>query len=840
MSKFCRHCGTELEDQARFCDECGKSVEVIEPMETVVEVPVQTPIQEPVQTPTQTSIQTPIPTYEKTSKKTTKKPKKSRKKMRFALITTVIVVFIAAVVAGVFLLPDYVDFGKVEELTDKYVNNDNAKNDEEVEKDDKDIEEVIDPNEISEEMATTTLEDGDTFTDDEHMTVRFLEGSLATKTEVTLNKVFEKEDVEGALTDLFDLQVDDIPKGTIEVSMKLPDNYEKAYAVIGVERQTYVVSGGFEGKGFEYIVTENISDGFAVFNIDPDNFVEEKVDTSHIKGNVVYAADKKKYHARMGLFDCEYYYDDGHFRVVYESWVSMISVESSKALLADLEATYEYYKGLGYHYDRRDSWPLDVYIKKMDDEGGFEVTWYYYFKDMDPDGGCINLNISHFKKGYTSGQLLPLIYHEFFHFVQHNYGYHDDTTWFDEASAVYFENVAAGGGTSPITSQYAEKAFESMLPVNDSASDGYAREPFVKFLVNTYGQDIVKAIYVSLEAGNNLNKAITDSTASSRMALVNPYYLAYAKGEVGQYPSYTHYQNISDGKTAEDRALGEKLILDYPDTAELALEAMTAPVEVGKITLSLNGEAPKFIPLEIPESVINMINDNTSMALEASNGVKVNFIKIDKRDVTSMTGLGGVNGINGFADELLDEYLYMVVLVNEKQEAVESELIVKLQSAPTLDEVAGDWPGSTLVFEELYIDPDLLEMYAGIAEEMLGGCETSDGVAVTLDTIESIVGQSFSVLMTITKTSDNGGTIVYSQPGVEEGVDLEDPLPFTYDEGKLSINYSEEGAQITINMNAFYVDKDTVGIDGSITLDYEGGMIRAVVTLKGEKDLVKE
>lgn len=100
--------------------------------------------------------------------------------------------------------------------------------------------------------------------------------------------------------------------------------------------------------------------------------------------------------------------------------------------------------------------------------------------DLEKD---ITLNTNNFTKEYKSGDLNPLLWHEFFHYVQGCYtGIFGDTEWIDEATASFYEASALGLTSTNLSAEYFEKQFTSALPLKDTPQDGYARSPLIAYL----------------------------------------------------------------------------------------------------------------------------------------------------------------------------------------------------------------------------------------------------------------------------------------------------------------------------------------------------------------------
>lgn len=728
------------------------------------------------------------------------------------------------ILALIIVFTGKIDFGNPTSKEDK-VNEEKTKED--------------DPDDVE----TTMVESGDDYELEGIATLHFADDALEEEAEISFIEYESEGDVEGALSPpMYNLSLDSQPVGDVVLDLALPEGYEKEEVIFGVQVDAYDVSEDKEVQEMIYIVADEVKDGYASITLLPDYFSEQDDDDKAlvIDKNSVYAAGGKKYVASVGIFDSQFYYEGGHFSVINQLWFSSLGQSSATAFLDDLEKVHDDFLAKDYSYKLRDNWPFYVYIKILDVNGGYYISKTARIFGKDPDRGWMSINSSYFREGYKSGgALMPLLYHEWFHFIQSNYGDHD-TEWFDEASATYFESVASGGVPN-IISEYWELAFESMIPYNNTAKDGYARQPFVKFLVNRYGEDIIRQIYLSLEKGDNLSLAITTNTLASRAELVNPYYVDLASGLIGTNQAYTLCTNI---ESQDDRykQLGAPISLAYPDdTMSYTTEELMNPIEVGTKDIIVNGEAPPYLmPLDVPQDLIDMMNENTTLTVESSGGIITNLVKIKSKNVESYTGGFNIENYGGIDKDLKDDWKYMLVLVNNTQEAIQSTVSVKLKLAPTMDELVGNWMNSAIEIKEFYMSPEfealMEQVLEGMMDEMTQGCETEEGEPVSFEDAEALEGQIFSAIIGIAKISDTEGTIAYEQvTESDDSMFQMDPLSFSYDNGLMESYSIDEEVELNLTMNAYYVDKETVGISGDISADYSKGMLLIKVGLKGTK-----
>jgi hypothetical protein len=121
--------------------------------------------------------------------------------------------------------------------------------------------------------------------------------------------------------------------------------------------------------------------------------------------------------------------------------------------------------------------------------------------------------------------------------------------------------------------------------------------------------------------------------------------------------------------------------------------------------------------------------------------------------------------------------------------------------APLLKDIAGNWPGSVTINDVVISD----EFRAQAQKE---GCDLTE--------VESSKGQTKPMGMNIVATGENSGYILLS------GEDTTDKqIPFTYTDGVLKANMSEEGAAIDFNMT--FTEKTATG---NMDINYANGGLK--------------
>lgn len=812
MAKFCSHCGqpTEGEEQ-KFCMVCGKTLIISASTEA-------TPVTPTVTSPVESAVSVDSNPVEQP------KTKKSGSKKFIAVIAIVVVLFGAAFAS--------IQFGLLDSMLTSMTDGGHT-------------EAPI----TSEEGGVYTVSGGDEIETDLEVVINIGEDTFEDETTLTLmEQPVAVEDYEGIIS-AYALDVDNEPQGSIEMALPLEADYKESYAVIGIEKEVYS-TGTREIDTHLVYKKVPVEDGLAIVELSPEDFVflDDTTESSWYDGLFtmdVYAKNGKKFRASVSTFGSEYYYsyEDGNFSItsVASNMGLVVSLDdaSAKAFLDDLEKVHQYFLDKKYTYHKRDNWPIDVNIISMKALGGFDMSKTAYITGNDPDKAWLSFAQRVFKDGYKSGDQLGLITHEYFHFVQSNYLDHNDALWFDEASAVYFEGQVLNR-QPPIITEYWEKAYNGIYPPDggsDAGKEGYARGPFVKFLANQYGEDIIRQIYLSLESGLSVEEAIETNTLASKKELLIPYYTELASGNLSQEGGYNLYNDIVDNKAPE--GLGKALNLEYPDVIDYAVEELMEPIEVGKESIEIKANSAFLMPVKFSDTLQMLMNDNTRLSVECTNAIVPSLVKMKGLTVESYIDTMGIENYETIGAEASDQWSYMLVLVNDSDEVLESNVRVSLKLAPTMDELIGNWANSVVSVEELYIDPAfdamMTEMMESLGDEMFGSCETEDGEPAEISSIEDIVGQRMNVIMGITKISDTEGKFAYEGETEESLMPEIEALHFSYDKGLLQGEFSDEESQIKMNVSAYYLTTDTVAMTGYIELDYGNGLVIMKIKILGSK-----
>ena len=308
----------------------------------------------------------------------------------------------------------------------------------------------------------------------------------SSESSLTVIKLKQGEEPDGLASTLFELYLDvtcDLPV-TVSAPLAADDAPgEEETVMLGLGNEVTLDDGTVD-TFYTYIPAE-VADGVAKSTFIPSQYLEQ------LSVRRLGSANASQERLTWGLFRLAASFEEGGHFVVYfpkQARKYLLDFKERHALLSDLEAVYDEYLSKGYSYEKREKWPMEVYVQSIKEKG-------YYFYRWDGAAGQIYLNRELFQDGYKADAVKPLLAHEFFHFVQLNYiAGGSDLLWFDEATATYFEGQKAGSSPN-VVDEYDYKILSGVFPPENDAPNGYARMPLIKFLSEKRGGLYLKCLY---------------------------------------------------------------------------------------------------------------------------------------------------------------------------------------------------------------------------------------------------------------------------------------------------------------------------------------------------------
>ena len=515
----------------------------------------------------------------------------------------------------------------------------------------------------------------------EGITVDFGQNTNTGKSPARLSEVkaTATEEENGLSSPLYELTLEEDFTQPITISIPLPGEYtgeegETLLMGLGVEAQ---YDSGRIGTEYFYFPVE-IVDGMARASFSAKEMAQAPFYMGATEGAAQPSNIERGLSLRCGLFTQVLYFEDGgHFKLFHPLKVDgkffhhIITSSGQKEILNDLEAVYNKYKMLGYEY-RDSDFPMNVLIKSIGDAGSYHTL----FKD-------ITLNTNNFTKEYKNGDLNPLLWHEFFHYVQGCYtGIFGDTEWIDEATASFYEASALGATSTNLTAEYFEKQFTSALPLKDTPQDGYARSPLIAYLTKKAGDDRwIQKVY----AKGGTKEAFIE-VAGDPAGWAHDYYLDLVTGTVGNLNVYTLHRSLIGGDYGAD--VGSTLNIKLPDAdANNDVKDDAKDILIGSAKVTMNGQGARLIALKADKDELKKLPDASDIKVECK-GAQVTVLSARGREVTNLG-----QSLTGLKKSPENNTVYLILLTSSAAPETSSEFEVKVKMARKKVDFSGTYHG---------------------------------------------------------------------------------------------------------------------------------------------------
>lgn len=632
--------------------------------------------------------------------------------------------------------------------------------------------------------------------------------------QMELIKTKEEEAPEGLQSDLYEVTIDLDLEESVTFSLPYKEDEEvedeNAQLVLGIGRE-YEYDDGRKDTVYSYLPGEH-KDGQFTATFIPAEALEELKFNGAVGGGK--ASGRK---LSLGIFRSSMWFKEGgHFELSFPHTSANFRtfLECGEQLLHDLEDIYQEYLGKGYNYNERSSWPMEVSVQKISALGYYSYGW-------KSANGKIILNLDLFKDGYQRDRVISLLAHEFFHFVQGNYATtFNSCTWLDEATATYFEGEKLGN-TPAIFQEHREKIFRGIIPENDSAEEGYARQPVIKYLAKKNGEDFIRKAYESGKAGSSWEAAF--KTSAGDLAMWAPdFYDALVRGEVGTYVPHTIHREL----TSTGSPIGQTLALTIPDKETLAVMVESDEIpSLGESTLEVDGFGAQLLALTIEQDQVENLADGIDPIVTVDPYASVKVYDILGRNVQVLPQEADQVVINNFKEGLEQEHLYLVLLAGVHSSGKTPYTVrVDLQPYPSLDEVVGIYKDGALFISEVEISPELeAEAQEESTEDSGSGEVFGVDVGCDLDMInllKGLEGQTMPRILDIKKTAEAAGTLLL----IEDLADPDDrPMAFSFSNGVLNFDTADgEVAEITGEIVASYGKNKEIQLSGTLKMTFSG------------------
>lgn len=523
---------------------------------------------------------------------------------------------------------------------------------------------------------------------------------------LTIVKDKEEEVHNGLIGDLYVMKFDKSCQGKVTVSVPVPKGFKPTtgnglYIKLGIGRD-YALAGGKTARFYEYF-DATIKDGKAIAVIDPaaSGRSRHKFKTS------AETVEKKSpdvggFTEYMGWFFKEGWYNEGegfnyekgHFRLWYnynlgqqvsqlrlpfmDQKPTLVKPEDAKAMLNDLEEAYNYFKTHGYEKHVDSYTPIDVYITRCKDEGG----WNNVSGNMElKESSAFGANYNERYEGENRKKTKTTMYHEFFHAIQQSFiGTVDaaldtkNSGWFDEATATYFERVVNPGKYSDNEQAQFWRLWQGPIPKNNTPEDGYARSLLIRFMSKKLlGDEWIKTCYEHWSSDYYQLKKFMKLLAPDDASFAAKFYLEVAKG-FGPHPPGSYYKLSQKSLAYQEKNAtylsAIRIELDKETKEKLAKgEIGKEPIEFTSPTFEIEGYGGHIVALVTQDgdgdNAVNLTKDfpdGCQLSLSAP-GCRVQVIRFQTGGNKSVDS-SDKSVITNFTEQIKKKYLYLALVTS--------------------------------------------------------------------------------------------------------------------------------------------------------------------------------
>lgn len=292
-----------------------------------------------------------------------------------------------------------------------------------------------------------------------------------------------------------------------------------------------------------------------------------------------------------------WYYQTDHFLIHFPGRFK--STGSVEALANGLEGAYDTLLGMGFTYNNRTSWPLEVTVGPLDPEidgqtdRGFPYT---------ANSGYIEINTSIM----NDKPLLTITgAHEFFHIVQDLYNSDERYNWLQESSSVWFEEKFAANPSLYVSDARTGHELEPFSGLQAGATGtgthhGYGCSAVLKYAVSQYGNGIIKNIWEECRNGEHPVEAVklsTDLYVSWFINFMREYVLGNVYGDMG-VSQFVYNEKFTINGDQDIQKSFERLYPDLSGYVYIVEPKSTTFKDGSKLQLDLNGEGRSMYVLK--------------------------------------------------------------------------------------------------------------------------------------------------------------------------------------------------------------------------------------------------
>lgn len=402
-----------------------------------------------------------------------------------------------------------------------------------------------------------------------------------------------------------------------------------------------------------------------------------------------------------------------------------------------------------YQYNKRTSYPLDIYIESgLGSDGCFRRGANINYATITLNSNIFGAN-NVWKFNPTTGgdvtKVKSVFAHEFFHFVQANYyNPYANCEWFGEATASYFESLHYDGRLDQIhdVNDNWKKLYDGIFPPSDTADHGYGRMPLIEFLVNKLDGDpeFIRNVYntdspLTLAGWRDV---IIDKTGLSPVDYAEEFYCALLLKEIKSYvePSALYWNTFSKtppkGVIETDvSGVCSLLNVKIPDFAKVqATLEQKGELKLADTTVTVPAFGARLVALDMlaNSTALEKYPKELMLAAKAGTGCSVQLLEINTNNETTVI-LSDATAVD-LKNKVGHGYLYMALVISLSDSAQDYKLQVYAQTKETQEYVWGlveinpyhmeDFNETELLGEEFSISASATSCSIWMKEDMLG------------------------------------------------------------------------------------------------------------------------
>ena len=819
---FCRNCGYNLKDTAKFCNNCGTQVIIAADKvtsATVPGVPASSFIAPPAAAAfrpggnTEAAVAPTVTTVKTADTAPSSSFKKAKKKKTGLIVALCVTAFllIGLVAGGVFVYKG---------IQDGSLNLFGSASDEKSYSKKATIEGSV----LSYDGVEIDFGDNDAPKD---------AGKI-----ISIADVAEEEKPDGLASELYYLNLD--PAYTEPVTISIPYTEDlsnlddTAVPMLGIGT-TVTYDDGTERTSYQYREAK-VKDQTATATFVPAEVIAATVTgatkgaassivsftaSSTASGTTATAAPSGE-RVSAGIIWCSTTFKNGGNFVVYfpaQAHKFFIDYNDREAFLTDLEWVRQYYVDKGYTFAKRTAGPMCVYVTRgLEDEADYESHWY-----SNGANGYISIRSEFFEGGYQSAKAKPLMIHEYFHYVQMNYITKDTTSaWFDDATTCYFE-YQVSTVIPDVTKAYETRMFEGVFPAENTARNGYGRMYLISYLAKVLGSDdFIRQAYIAAGSGTDWETAITDAVGEPS-DWYEDFYGQLVKGEVGGFTPSLLHSNLAKGDASYAPA-GTTLALVAPLEEDIAAAAEdNEPVELGSTTVNTAAYGAQLVALTMTSDNIKLMADGVDPTVTVSDDAGFTVYYSKGSAVVELTPTEGKVTLTDFKKSISDGGNFLVLVLGADA-AQTYTVTVELEPFPTLDELVGRYEDGTVTIDTVFISDALRQQMtdaAAASDQATADAENPlAGVGCDinmLEAIEAMEGQVQPTIIVIEKTGEDTGTLTMNSVATaDQPEQAGTPMPFVYKAGTMTFDFNLEGEVGKGALDARYGPSQTVTLKGSM------------------------